>query len=40
VRLHQLGHPCYFERGSDKRCVSSIEFASVHRSDRVRTGTG
>ena len=40
VRLHQLGHPRDFERGSGKRCVSSIEFASVHRTDRVRTGPG
>jgi hypothetical protein len=40
VRLHQLGHPRDFERGSGKRCVSSIEFASVHRSDSVCTGTG
>ena len=40
VWLHQLGHPRDFERGSGKRCVSSIEFASVHRSDRVRTGPG
>jgi hypothetical protein len=40
VRLHQLGHPRDFERGGGKRCVSSIQFASVHRTDRVRTGTG